>query len=589
MPYVSKCPEGTAARLREVLSSGRRLYFVGNNGPTSFVVRETVDEDDDGRTFRVLIGSRQYCSCGGVDAEHSVLCVHVLFVMVKVLRVPAENPMVWQLSLVDGELESVLAFRYTMSRREHKRHDYLRRRSGGAGCATIPPQAQQDDGLIPLGCADDSDDVCPVCLDELRGGLLTYCVKSCGRLCHVRCMLEYARHHNGCVKCPLCRENWGGEEVVAALRRRLSDEPRRGKPGSETHLVRCSHCRARPIVGERFRCATCVGFDLCSTCFGHGVHPQHLFAKKGRVGDAWIAAPRLSRRRQGLWRPAAGLAAAGFDRESLAALQFRDLESTDYSLLLGLDEPMQESELVFSSLGVYLAQLLREATTAMCVICGRDDATTSFVCCGSRAHRDCVAHAIDAGNFGCASCGQPIAPGLAPRPKRRPLDEAPQAVEQEQDRSSRLREWQRAEQERLLQAAFDSEERRLKAKLVRERATAAAARARRVLLDRKMLQAGERRAAARDAPDLFVGNRDNSAARIGSMRLAAATRRRPASCELSHAATRLLLDSSADRPTDRTHLLTSCDPTRPILHGLRLLPPSRDTVPSLESAVASSS
>lgn len=31
------------------------------------------------------------------------LCIHVLFVMVKVLRVPASNPLVWQLCLT-GEM-----------------------------------------------------------------------------------------------------------------------------------------------------------------------------------------------------------------------------------------------------------------------------------------------------------------------------------------------------------------------------------------------------------------------------------------------------------------------------------------------------
>ena len=36
---------------------------------------------------RVLIGSQQSCSCGG-GTEEADLCTHILFVLIKVLRVP---------------------------------------------------------------------------------------------------------------------------------------------------------------------------------------------------------------------------------------------------------------------------------------------------------------------------------------------------------------------------------------------------------------------------------------------------------------------------------------------------------------------
>ena len=83
-----------------------RMFLVATPGPTSFIVQEGTEED--AKKYKVLIGPRMGCSCGYAEKE---VCEHVLFVMVKVLRVPEENPLSWQLSLLDAELETVLAFR----------------------------------------------------------------------------------------------------------------------------------------------------------------------------------------------------------------------------------------------------------------------------------------------------------------------------------------------------------------------------------------------------------------------------------------------------------------------------------------------
>jgi len=40
-----------------------------------------------------------FCRCSGPGSGSKELCLHLLFTMLKVLRVPASNPLVWQLSL----------------------------------------------------------------------------------------------------------------------------------------------------------------------------------------------------------------------------------------------------------------------------------------------------------------------------------------------------------------------------------------------------------------------------------------------------------------------------------------------------------
>lgn len=54
-------------------------------------------------TYRVTIGAVQGCSCGLDD-----VCVHVLFVMLKIMRLADDNALVWQRSLVDSELDRLL-------------------------------------------------------------------------------------------------------------------------------------------------------------------------------------------------------------------------------------------------------------------------------------------------------------------------------------------------------------------------------------------------------------------------------------------------------------------------------------------------
>ena len=117
------------------------FMLMKRKGPTSFVVHER------GRhlPFTLSLGAAQTCSCGGglnpkpltkhpvesrlvaearrlagagpgdasglrsPNASHDAeVCAHILFVMTKVLRVPRSNPIVWQVSLVDRELDEAL-------------------------------------------------------------------------------------------------------------------------------------------------------------------------------------------------------------------------------------------------------------------------------------------------------------------------------------------------------------------------------------------------------------------------------------------------------------------------------------------------
>ena len=344
--------------------------------------------------------------------------------MLKALKCPPTHPILFQLSLLDGEFDTLLAFRSAVQDNASKRHRYLRRGEGRGGNgnedshAVAVTSGASEDGNIdgeeewtgPSGATqqpiNDGDD-CPICLDPLDNPSkpITFCRPSCGNNLHLQCILEYAEHaaksshspESYGVKCLLCRAPWGLDALPwlrrswAAARRRLQstgETKADGALGSEVHKnSRCSGCHAKPISGAKYVCVRCSPrVDLCSDCFGRGRHAQHPFVVTHEVGGAWTPAPRVGGNQQ-VWRPVAPLAGAnggqGLSEAALVALQTRELGPNDYDLLLMLDQgrqPRAAPTMTMPSgpsqpLGAFLAETLAVATVppeqASCAHCGQ--------------------------------------------------------------------------------------------------------------------------------------------------------------------------------------------------------------------------
>ena len=468
-PFVKTASEATKQRIDEVLGADgverRRMLLVSTTGPTSFVVADCgaatpdaearVDAGDAGalapaervdagagaapapaerQKHRVKIGHTHSCSCGFIDGE---LCHHALFVLLKVLRVPPGNPLAFQTSLLESELEAVLRFRALadqQARQAAKRHHITQMRAERRSqtVVVIPVDDVPGGALVPGPRAPNApqppapEEDCPICMDSLGDGApLTYCPRSCGNWVHVRCLAEYAEHTAPRdAKCPLCRDVWGGQDLIQACRQRLRREaatPLIGTRGSDTHRLRCASCGVMQIVGDRYRCVTCDSVDICSACFGRGRHGHHSFVSKGKVGDRWTAAPRVKSRRPNAWRPAAGLLDAGLSNSALAALQYRDLGPNDYTVLQQLDASQEALPRAPRSLGAYLARGLKSCAGGACACGITCDAAYA---CGHAAHRACVAAAVDDSrpeDVLCPACGSSAFPGL--RRKARPRAE----------------------------------------------------------------------------------------------------------------------------------------------------------------------
>lgn len=204
--------------------------MVQENGPLSFVVKE----DGSPTKFKVRIGETQSCSC-----THPDLCIHVLFVMLKVLRVPEDSPLLWQLALVQSEITQILYHRFERVRRP----------------AVAPSEAPKEGGAVERRPLEEGD-ACPICQEDMQEGeVLTYCTVSCGNNVHAKCMKVWAEHRASLeepVTCPLCRKNWGSTAL-----KDIKSEIRRAQP-THVHLkVACAACSATPIYGVCYRCLAC--------------------------------------------------------------------------------------------------------------------------------------------------------------------------------------------------------------------------------------------------------------------------------------------------------------------------------------------
>ena len=84
--------------MQALLASLQRttMFLLQRRGPTSFVLKDS----NTGLNSTVQIGAMQACTCQRRrGAQREKICAHILFVMVKVLQLPAENALVWQQSL----------------------------------------------------------------------------------------------------------------------------------------------------------------------------------------------------------------------------------------------------------------------------------------------------------------------------------------------------------------------------------------------------------------------------------------------------------------------------------------------------------
>ena len=347
LPFRHKAPPIVTERLVAVETI--RLLFLAKSGPTGYILKT---EDD--KKVTVMLGSTQTCSCASFTKERE-LCVHILWVMRRIMRLEASNPLLYQLSLTEREIEQLLT-------------------------PKPPPKTEED--AIPAPSADSKlkarpigpDDTCPICMDVLLESAepTTFCKQGCKGSMHVKCLYEWATHAvttgSDDIQCPLCREVMGSYDDIKTEYLTASKSASRVKNAMEkssVHLgITCSSCHKSGFSGKCYRCKTCALYYLDQPCFIAGDHGGHAFEFRETQGGRWFDATRPQHTTTGL---AGGIA---------QQLMGREITEEDYDLLLQLEQPSFGKTLTMAEIG-------KLAVT--CVPCAEDRSNSPNRCGGYHA------------------------------------------------------------------------------------------------------------------------------------------------------------------------------------------------------------
>ena len=192
----------------KLLLDNNTFYIVHRNGPTVLNVR---GESED--IYRVIIGNPHSCSC----KKGNNFCVHILFVLLKVFRIPEDHPYAKKISLTDSEIDVTLIGDFggrpkPVVIRKEKKEKINTKLNSNNNNSNFPEETVERQPMD-----DENPDICPICQDDMtKDDALTWCRKGCGNNIHAKCMKLYAQYKTTTITnilCPLCREDWGSNAL----------------------------------------------------------------------------------------------------------------------------------------------------------------------------------------------------------------------------------------------------------------------------------------------------------------------------------------------------------------------------------------
>ncbi|KAN0063363.1 hypothetical protein ACQY0O_004529 [Thecaphora frezii] len=228
-PTLQNMPKEIKDRIIRVLS--QRMFMINR-----FRAAGTLKEEFDvlgstGDVYKVTIASEPKCTCMD-NRIRKKLCKHLLFIFLKVLRLPRNSPMFLQNGMSHEQLVELFeAARPNPIEEGAQASKELRRAWEVSVGLRLPGQEFDDEGsdgskavkeeekeasdplgkrLLPL-----EGDSCPICYEDLEAAStegLTFCLSSCGRPVHDDCFQQWCRSKGGLerghVTCVWCRAAW---------------------------------------------------------------------------------------------------------------------------------------------------------------------------------------------------------------------------------------------------------------------------------------------------------------------------------------------------------------------------------------------
>ena len=247
--YVTDPSQKVMERINRALT--QRLYLVNQEE-----VVATDDEEELARSYAVLgstnnvydieIGKVPTCSCPDFDNGH--LCKHILFVMLKVLRVPQNSPLIYQKALLQAELRSIFdaappipSHGVVASNVIVNAYQQATGKSPGKGSSSCSAEevVEEEGDVVDEECD------CPICFEamplKVTEALERCC--ACKKRIHKDCIEHWFKHSKNC---PMCRGPW--LSAAAALKRGL-EKRGRGDAGGYINISASGNVSA-PAEGD---------------------------------------------------------------------------------------------------------------------------------------------------------------------------------------------------------------------------------------------------------------------------------------------------------------------------------------------------
>lgn len=146
------------------------LFLLQQLGPLAFIIREdgTTKSNQD-KKYRISLGPIHQCTCT-YNVSRMELCHHILWVMLKILKVPSDSPLLYKTILNDREITDLMSYRQAIIK------------------DTLTKQMEKQEIVAAVQQRPiEEEDVCPVCQEGLFDQTLPllYCQSGCGNNVHV--------------------------------------------------------------------------------------------------------------------------------------------------------------------------------------------------------------------------------------------------------------------------------------------------------------------------------------------------------------------------------------------------------------------
>ena len=125
-------------------------FVVQQSGPTSFVLK-----NEAGKKFKTVLGSSLACSCGSSKGHPKEHCIHTLFLVLKVFQVPTTNPVTWQVSYLDTEIQDIVSYRQKIKDEKIVKEIREKKRRSRRSSNTTDEEGKHKERTAPYGYDDD--------------------------------------------------------------------------------------------------------------------------------------------------------------------------------------------------------------------------------------------------------------------------------------------------------------------------------------------------------------------------------------------------------------------------------------------------